>query len=127
MESVVNLVGALMALAMLTVAERPADEDHPFGHGKAEYFSSGVEGTLILIVALTIGVAAVDRLISPKPLEKISMGLAISIVASLANLGVAAILRRSGPRETPKRSKQMPAICSQTCGPRSEWLLVWVW
>jgi len=67
MESVVNLVGALMALAMLTVAERPADEDQPFGHGKAEYFSSGVEGTLILIAAVSIAVAAVDRLISPKP------------------------------------------------------------
>jgi cation diffusion facilitator family transporter len=61
MESVVNLVGGVMALAMLTVAERPADEDHPYGHGKAEYFSSGVEGTLILIAAVSIGVAAVDR------------------------------------------------------------------
>ena len=66
-----QLVGGLMALAMLTVAERPADEDHPFGHGKAEYFSGGVEGTLILIAAPSIGVVAVDRLISPKPLEKI--------------------------------------------------------
>ena len=98
MESVVNLVGALMALAMLTVAERPADEDHPFGHGKAEYFSSGVEGTLILIAALSIGVASVDRLISPKPLEKIGFGLAISIVASLLNHGVAAILRSVGTK-----------------------------
>jgi cation diffusion facilitator family transporter len=61
MESVVNLVGGLMALALLTVAERPADEDHPYGHGKAEYFSSGVEGTLILIAAVSIGVASVDR------------------------------------------------------------------
>jgi len=52
-----------MALAMLTVAERPADENHPYGHGKAEYFSSGVEGTLILIAAVSIGVTAVDRLI----------------------------------------------------------------
>jgi cation diffusion facilitator family transporter len=65
MESIVNLVGGLMALAMLTVAERPADEHHPYGHGKAEYFSSGVEGTLILIAAISIGVAAVNRLISP--------------------------------------------------------------
>jgi cation diffusion facilitator family transporter len=56
-ESVVNLVGGLMALAMLTVAERPADENHPYGHGKAEYFSSGVEGTLILVAAVSIGVA----------------------------------------------------------------------
>jgi cation diffusion facilitator family transporter len=96
MESVVNLVGGLMALAMLTVAERPADEDHPYGHGKAEYFSSGVEGTLILIAAVCIGVAAVERLISPKPLEEIGIGLAVSIVASLVNLGVALLLLRVG-------------------------------
>ena len=85
-----------MALAMLTVAERPADEDHPFGHGKAEYFSSGVEGTLILIAALSIGVAAVDRLISPKPPEKIGTGLVISIAASFVNFGVAVLLLRVG-------------------------------
>ena len=96
MESVVNLVGGLMALAMLTVAERPADEDHPYGHGKAEYFSSGVEGTLILIAAVCIGVAAVDRLISPKPIEEIGIGLVVSIVASLVNLGVALLLLRVG-------------------------------
>src|SRR5512136_1268832 len=60
LESVVNLAGALMALAMLTIAARPADEDHAYGHYKAEYFSSGVEGTLILIAAASIGVAAVE-------------------------------------------------------------------
>jgi cation diffusion facilitator family transporter len=96
MESVVNLVGGMMALAMLTVAERPADEDHPYGHGKAEYFSSGVEGTLILIAAVSIGVAAVDRLINPKPLEEISIGLAVSVAASSVNLGVALLLLRVG-------------------------------
>ncbi len=99
MESVVNLVGGFMALAMLTVAERPADENHPYGHGKAEYFSSGVEGTLILIAALSIGVAAVDRLISPKPLEEIGIGLAVSIAASLVNFGVALLLLRVGTQE----------------------------
>src|SRR5690349_16862138 len=62
-ESLVNLAGALMALAMLTIATRPADEDHAYGHGKAEYFSSGLEGGLILIAASGIGVAAVLRLI----------------------------------------------------------------
>jgi cation diffusion facilitator family transporter len=98
MESVVNLVGGVMALAMLTVAERPADEDHPYGHGKAEYFSSGVEGTLILIAAVSIGVAAVDRLISPRPLEEIGVGLAVSIAASLVNFGVAIQLLRVGTR-----------------------------
>src|SRR5512145_2953813 len=75
LESFVNLAGALMALAMLTIAARPADEDHAFGHNKAEYFSSGVEGTLILIAAASIAVAAVDRLISPRALEQVGLGL----------------------------------------------------
>jgi len=86
LESFVNLVGALMALAMLTIAARPADEDHAYGHSKAEYFSSGVEGTLILIAAVSIGVAAIPRLITPKPLEQIGLGLGVSIAASLVNL-----------------------------------------
>jgi cation diffusion facilitator family transporter len=98
MESIVNLVGALMALAMLTVAARPADEEHTYGHSKAEYFSSGVEGTLILIAAISIGVAAVDRLIAPKPLDQIGLGLAVSLVASLVNLGAAQVLIRAGKR-----------------------------
>lgn len=98
LESIVNLVGALMALAMLTIAARPADESHAYGHSKAEYFSSGVEGTLILIAALSIGVTAIERLISPRPLEQIGLGLAVSVVASLANLGVAMILMRAGKR-----------------------------
>ncbi len=97
-ESLVNLVGALMALAMLTIAARPADEDHAYGHGKAEYFSSGVEGTLILIAAVSIGVAAIQRLLSPKPLEQIGFGLGVSIVASLVNLFVALVLSRAGKR-----------------------------
>lgn len=98
MESGVNLIGGLMALAMLTVAERPADEDHPYGHGKAEYFSSGVEGTLILIAAVSIAAAAFDRLVSPKPLEEIGIGLAVSLAASLVNLGVAILLLRVGSK-----------------------------
>jgi cation diffusion facilitator family transporter len=95
LESFVNLVGALMALAMLTIAARPADEDHAYGHSKAEYFSSGVEGTLILIAAVSIGVAAIPRLITPKPLEKIGLGLGVSIAASLVNLFVARVLLRA--------------------------------
>jgi cation diffusion facilitator family transporter len=91
-ESLVNLAGGIMALTMLTVAARPPDEDHAFGHGKAEYFSSGVEGTLILIAAVSIWVTAVQRLITPRPLEEIGMGLAVSVVASLVNLGVALLL-----------------------------------
>ena len=94
-ESLVNLAGGLMALAMLTVAARPPDEEHAYGHGKAEYFSSGVEGTLILIAAVSIWVTAVRRLITPRPLEAIGVGLAISVVASVVNLGVALLLLRA--------------------------------
>lgn len=95
-ESIVNLVGAVMALSMLTVASRPADEDHSYGHSKAEYFSSGVEGTLILVAALSIGVAAGRRLLVPRPLEQVGVGLAVSVCASLVNLAVALLLRRAG-------------------------------
>lgn len=95
MESLVNLVGALMALTMLTIAARPADEDHAYGHSKAEYFSSGAEGTLILIAAVSIAVAAAQRLISPKPLEQIGLGLGVSVAASLVNLFVAVVLLKA--------------------------------
>jgi cation diffusion facilitator family transporter len=93
-ESLVNLVGAVMALSMLTVAARPPDDDHAYGHSKAEYFSSGVEGSLILIAALSIGLAAVPRLLSPKPLESVGVGLAVSVVASCINFGVSVVLLR---------------------------------
>jgi cation diffusion facilitator family transporter len=98
LESVVNLAGALMALAMLTIAARPADEDHAFGHYKAEYFSSGVEGTLILIAAASIGLAAVERLVTPKSLEQIGLGLGIAVAASLVNLGAALVLLRAAKK-----------------------------
>lgn len=97
-ESFVNLVGGVMALAMLTVAARPADEDHAFGHTKAEYFSSGVEGTLILLAAVSIAIAAIPRLIHPKPLEQVGLGLAVSVAASLVNAVVATLLLRAGRR-----------------------------
>ena len=95
LESGVNLVGALMALAMLTIAARPADESHAYGHSKAEYFSSGVEGTLILIAAGSIAVTAFKRLLAPQPLEQIGLGLGVSVVASIINLGVALVLLRA--------------------------------
>lgn len=98
LESFVNLVGAIMALAMLTVAARPADEDHAYGHGKAEFFSSGVEGTLILIAAVSIIAAAIPRLITPQPLEQIGVGLGVSMAASLVNLIAALILLRASKR-----------------------------
>jgi cation diffusion facilitator family transporter len=94
-ESGVNLVGALMALAMLTIAARPADESHAYGHSKAEYFSSGVEGTLILLAAVSIAITAVQRMLNPQPLEQIGIGLVVSGVASLINLGVALVLLRA--------------------------------
>lgn len=95
-ESLVNLVGGIMALAMLKIAERPADEDHAYGHSKAEYFSSGVEGGLILFAAVSIAIAAVLRLITPKPLEAVGMGLFVSAAAAVINLAVALLLLRVG-------------------------------
>ena len=95
-ESGVNLIGGIMALAMLTVAARPADEDHAYGHSKAEYFSSGVEGTLILVAAGSIAVTAVERLLHPCPLEAIGLGLLISVAASSINLVVALLILRAG-------------------------------
>jgi cation diffusion facilitator family transporter len=95
LESLVNLAGALMALAMLSVAARPPDEDHAHGHGKAEYFSAGAEGALIVIAAISIGVAAVDRLLHPQPIERVGLGLAVSVVAALLNLAVALVLLRA--------------------------------
>lgn len=95
-ESLVNLLGGIMALAMLTIAARPADEDHAYGHGKAEYFSSGLEGGLILVAAISIAVAAVMRLVTPKPLQELGVGLTVSVVASVVNLIVAVLLLRAG-------------------------------
>ena len=85
MESVVNLLGATFALAMVTIAARPPDEDHPFGHHKAEYFSSGFEGGLIFVAALAIVWAAVQRLLAPQPIESLGWGLSLSIVSSALN------------------------------------------
>ena len=93
-ESVVNLLGAGSALIVLTLAARPADENHPFGHGKAEYFSSGFEGALILVAAAGIAWAAWDRLMHPQALEALDLGMLVSVVATLVNLAVARILLR---------------------------------
>ena len=97
-ESSVNLVGAIVALTMLTIAARPPDDEHNYGHSKAEYFSSGIEGTLILIAALSIAYTAVLRLINPRPIEQIGLGLAVSGVAALVNLTVGLVLLRAGKR-----------------------------
>ena len=97
-ESGVNLVAALMALAMLTVAARPEDDNHAYGHSKAEYFASVVEGILILVAAGSIIWTAAGRLMHPKELEQVGFGLAVSVGASLINLVVAQILLRAGKK-----------------------------
>jgi cation diffusion facilitator family transporter len=95
-ESFVNLAGALMALWMLALAETPADEGHPHGHGKAEYFSSAFEGFLIVVAALWIAYAAIERLLNPRPLEAVAVGLLVSAAASAINLATARVLMRIG-------------------------------
>ncbi|MET3181442.1 UNVERIFIED_ORG: cation diffusion facilitator family transporter [Variovorax guangxiensis] len=95
MESFVNLASAMFALAMVTIAERPADEDHPYGHHKAEYFSSGFEGVLIVGAAIAILWVSVQRLLSPQPLEQLGWGLALSVLSSGFNAGLAILLFRA--------------------------------
>jgi cation diffusion facilitator family transporter len=95
MESFVNLAGATFALGMVTIAMRPADEDHPYGHYKAEYFSSGFEGVLIIGAAVAIIWAAVARLLSPQPLEQLGWGLALSVLSSVFNGLLAFVLFRA--------------------------------
>ena len=91
-ESFVNLAGAIMALWMLTLAALPADNDHAHGHGKAEYFSSAFEGFLILLAAVSIAYAAFDRLMNPRPLEAVGIGLLVSVAASAINFATARVL-----------------------------------
>jgi len=95
-ESIVNLLAAAMTLTMLTVAARPPDEEHEWGHNKAEYFASAVEGGLILIAALAIAWTGVNRLLHPKAIEQAGFGLAICTGASLVNFAVARVLFRAG-------------------------------
>jgi cation diffusion facilitator family transporter len=96
LESFVNLAAAVVTLAMLTVAARPPDEAYAYGYSKAEYFASGLEGTLILVAAVLIAIAAIERLLAPQPLERVGIGLAVSVAASAVNLGVARVLARAG-------------------------------
>jgi cation diffusion facilitator family transporter len=96
LESLVNLAGAMFALLMVPIAAHPPDEDHPYGHHKAEYFSSGFEGVLILAAALAIIWAAVHRLFAPQPLGRLGWGLALSVVSSALNAALAwAMLRKA--------------------------------
>lgn len=96
MESLVNLAAAVVTLVMLALAARPPDEEHAFGYSKAEYFASGFEGMLIFVAAVAIAAAAIDRLITPRPITSVGVGVAISAVAAAVNLAVAVVLRRAG-------------------------------
>jgi len=98
LESFVNLAGASFALWMILIARLPPDAEHPFGHAKAEYFSSGFEGILILGAGIGIVWAATGRLFAPQPLESVGLGLALTAVATAINLGVAIALRRAATR-----------------------------
>jgi cation diffusion facilitator family transporter len=94
MEALVNLAAGLVALAMLSVAERPADAEHAYGHEKAEYFSSGVEGVLILCAACGIAYAAVGRVLHPASLERLGPGLLVAAIAAVMNLVTARLMLR---------------------------------
>lgn len=96
LESFVNLFAAVFGLVMLNISQKPADEGHEFGHSKAEYFSSAMEGALILIAALSIIRSAIPRIIEPKPLENLNTGLLFSLLASVVNLVVGLTLIKNG-------------------------------
>ena len=95
MEAFVNLAAGMVALGALTYAARPADDDHHFGHDKAEYFASGVEGALILVAAASIAWAAVQRLLHPAPVESLGWGIMVSVVAAGLNFATAKIMLRA--------------------------------
>lgn len=98
-ESVVNLAAALVALWAITLAARPADEEHTYGHSKAEYFSSGLEGALIFVAALIIAVEAIPRLMHPQPLEQVGLGLAFSVTGAVINRMLAWFMLRAGKQQ----------------------------
>jgi cation diffusion facilitator family transporter len=98
-ESFVNLAAALIAFTAITIAGRPPDSNHTYGHEKAEYFSSGAEGTLILLAAGTIIYSAIMRLLNPAPLENLAIGVAVALIASAINFGVSRIMLRVAHRE----------------------------
>jgi cation diffusion facilitator family transporter len=98
LESFINLAAAITALIMITIAMAPPDKDHPFGHSKAEYFSSVIEGTLILLAAVAIGVTSIEKIMNPGELNDLGTGLAISASASVINLFTALLLLRAGKK-----------------------------
>jgi cation diffusion facilitator family transporter len=97
-ESLVNLAAAVIALMMLRIAEQPPDEEHGYGHSKAEYFASITEGFFIFIAAIAISYSAVDRIIHPKIIEQAFLGLAVSVIASVINYIVSLKLLKVGKK-----------------------------
>ncbi|MDX1391649.1 MAG: cation diffusion facilitator family transporter [Rheinheimera sp.] len=98
LESVVNVAGAGFALLMVSIARRPADDGHPFGHSKAEYLSAAFEGGMIFLAALAIFITAIERLINPQPISTLGIGTALTVLASLINLAIALLLLHGGRR-----------------------------
>lgn len=97
-ESLINLVAALVGLWALKLAAKPADANHNFGHAKAEYFSAQVEGAMILVAAIIIIVTAIGRILNPQPVEQLGIGLLFSVISTLVNLGVGLVLVSSGEK-----------------------------
>lgn len=135
LESFVNLAGALFALAMVTVARRPPDADHPFGHHKAEFFSSGFEGVLIIGAALGIAWTALQRLLAPQPVQGLDLGLTLSLLSTLLNGALAwAMLRnarahRSMALEADARHlfTDVWTSCGVMLGLLAVWVTGWLW
>lgn len=98
-ETLVNLAAAIVALVALRLAARPADEKHPYGHGKAEYMSAGAEGVMIVVAAALIIYTAIERLLHPEPLDALGLGLIITALATVLNLVVGLLIVRAGRRE----------------------------
>ena len=97
-ESVINLVAAVVGLWALKLAAKPADANHNFGHAKAEYFSAQVEGAMILVAAIIIIVTAIGRILDPQPVDQLGIGLLFSVISTLVNLAVGLVLVRSGKK-----------------------------
>ena len=98
MESFINLIAGIIAFISLTIAARPADTKHPFGHNKAEYFSSIIEGTLIVLAAIGIIYTGINRIYHPQPLDELNLGMALSVLATIINLVTSRILLHYGKK-----------------------------
>ena len=121
LESLVNLAGAIFALMMVTVAAQPPDDDHPYGHHKAEYFSSGFEGVLILVAALAIIWAALHRFNAPQPLQQLGLGLALSVLSSVLNGALAFAMLRKARENRSMALRPTRATCTPMSGPPPAW------